>query len=69
MTGSTRNPSGLAQPGTGLNITRMCSKCSTPKQALGGGLRQLFGFRQWVCMACKEKIDAKRSVKTSRTSP
>ena len=60
MSGSIRNPSGFSNSGTGMSIQRMCAMCHNPRTALGSGIRMVAGYRCWVCLACKEKIDLKR---------
>lgn len=43
--------------GPGLHIVRMCGKCQSKTSHGGGAYRLVRGARQYICAACKQKID------------
>jgi len=47
--------------GGGLAMRFRCCRCSNPSDAAGRGLRLVAGLRTYVCKACKQEIDARRS--------
>jgi phosphoribosylformimino-5-aminoimidazole carboxamide ribonucleotide (ProFAR) isomerase len=45
---------------TNTLFQRSCSACGNFKLQLGGGIRIVHGFRQWVCAGCKNVIDKQK---------
>jgi transposase len=39
------------------NHSRSCMACGNRAEQTGGGVRIVFGSRQWVCAGCKARID------------